>query len=456
VLLILAHAAWGVFLYPLSWAARYYSAFLFIFGIVYIIKKRNRNQESLLLSAYVVGAEILLRITDGASYEFAKYTICIYALLGLYYSGFSKKAYLYLLYLLLLVPGVLISIEFDALNKRMVNEIISNISGPICLGVMALYTLDKKITFHQLSNMLLAIALPILSACCYVYVYGPSVRYISSVESNGYFSGMFGPNQVATSLGLGMLIFYLRTIFNSGSKSAMALNLLIASFLFYNGLLIFSRAGMIAGVCTFAVSCLFLLARSRKQGRLQTRTAFVAFAVSVFAVFTLVSFQTNGLLVKRYTNRDHLGRTKRDKDTDRKALAKQEVEMFIEHPILGTGTVEAAKIRAVTHQRKIQSHDEITRLLAEHGSLGFLALLILVLVPGWLFFSRPHLLIVTFFSFWFLTINHSGIRLSASAFLYALMLLQVELSPRDFRVKKLGWNSDSRKRLYAIRAASST
>ena len=72
------------------------------------------------------------------------------------------------------------------------------------------------------------------------------------------------------------------------------------------------------------------------------------------------------------------------------------------------------------------SHNEISRLLSEHGVFGLLALFILVLTP--LFFrigNRHNYLFYSFYGFWFLTINHSSMRVAAPAFIYALALLNV-------------------------------
>ena len=72
------------------------------------------------------------------------------------------------------------------------------------------------------------------------------------------------------------------------------------------------------------------------------------------------------------------------------------------------------------------SHNEITRLLAEHGVFGIVALLILICTPLITYFTnREHVFLLPFFIFWLLTINHAAMRLAAPAFIYALTLLKV-------------------------------
>ncbi|HEU4495769.1 MAG TPA: O-antigen ligase domain-containing protein, partial [Flavobacterium sp.] len=72
------------------------------------------------------------------------------------------------------------------------------------------------------------------------------------------------------------------------------------------------------------------------------------------------------------------------------------------------------------------SHNEITRMLAEHGVLGAFAFLILFLTPLILYIdNKKHLYLLAFFIFWLLTINHAAMRLAAPAFIYSLTLLKV-------------------------------
>ena len=68
-------------------------------------------------------------------------------------------------------------------------------------------------------------------------------------------------------------------------------------------------------------------------------------------------------------------------------------------------------------------------MFAEHGSLGALALLILILTPLALYFDNKfNLFLFCFVTFWFLTINHAAMRIAAPAFVYSLALLNVHLT----------------------------
>ena len=108
--LVAIHIALGfmIFLEPLISVV--YTYLILFIGIYFVVKTQNKNNEVLYVSGYIIGAEVFLRMTGGsASYEFGKYGLVCFSLLGMYYSGFSKKAAPYWIYLLLLIPGLILS-----------------------------------------------------------------------------------------------------------------------------------------------------------------------------------------------------------------------------------------------------------------------------------------------------------------------------------------------------------
>jgi hypothetical protein len=430
----LIHIVLGISIYLFPFIAKIYAVLIILVGVYFVVKNKNKNHEVLYVSAYIVGSEVLLRMTNGfLNYEAAKYSVISFAVLGMFYSGISKKAVMYWVYLLLLIPSVILTYDFTDITRDALRTIAFGISGPICLGLIAIYAYDKKITSRELNNILFTIGLPILSTGIYVFFYSPKVSSITSVESSGAFSGGFGPNQVATSLGIGLFVFFAQFVMRSKSKLFLITYLLISAFLLYIGLLTFSRGGILTGVGVVLAFLALLYFHSGEYGKLKSKQSLLYFICCVFSVGMLVSYQTGGLIEKRYSNRDHLGRTKRDKITDRRELAKEELNLFIKNPILGIGVGEGDKEREKEIGQKFASHDEITRMLAEHGSLGLLGLLILIATPVWLFFNnKQNIFLVPFFLFWFLTINHSGMRIAAPAFIYALMLLNVSLNDPFF------------------------
>jgi hypothetical protein len=428
--LILLHVVIGALGFFLPFTTKIYGYSIFIFGVYYIIKTQNRNNEALVVAAYVVGSEVFLRMTGGNPlYEISKYGVMVFILLGMYYSGFSKGAAPYWIFLLLLVPSVVIStfvLNFDTDIRK---AIAFNISGPVCLGLASLYTFRRKISLTEMNQILFSMGLPILSCMVYLTLYTPNVRdVVTSTQSNFATSGGYGPNQVATVLGLGMFIFFSRVILDSKTKFQMAINLIIALNITYRGMLTFSRGGMITGFLMIVLLLVFLYFKSNFGGRVKLNYIVVLLVLAIFATWTYTSFQTRGLIDKRYANQDAAGRVKESQFTGREDVAKDEINTFLKNPIFGVGVGKGAEIREDETGIKVLSHDEITRMLAEHGFLGILALLILFFTPLVLYLENKfNMFLLCFVAFWFLTINHAAMRTAAPAFVYSLSLLNIQL-----------------------------
>jgi hypothetical protein len=428
--LILLHVFIGFLIYFVPFTAKLYGYSIFILGIYFVIKTQNRNNEALIAAAYITGSEVLLRMTGGnISYEFSKYGVMIFVFIGMYFSRFSKSATPYWVFLLLLVPSVVIStfvLDFDT-NVR--TTIAFNISGPVCLAVASLYTYRRKIALEQVNNILLSMGLPIISCMVYLTLYTPDIRdVITSTQSNFETSGGFGPNQVATFLGLGMFIFFSRIILESRSKFLVILNLIIVFNISYRGMVTFSRGGMITGFLMIVLLLVFLYFKSNYRGKVKLNYIIVIIALSMMSIWGYTSFQTGGLINKRYANQDAAGRVKESQFTGREDVVQNEINTFLENPIFGVGVGKGVEVREAQTGVLVLSHDEITRMLAEHGTLGIFALLILFFTPLVLYLENSfNMFLLCFVAFWFLTINHAAMRTAVPAFVYSLSLLSVQL-----------------------------
>lgn len=431
ILLVLAHAFLGFFIYSFPSFSKTYAILIFFVGIYFIIKNRNINNEVLFVSAYVVGSEVFLRMTGGnILYEFSKYSIMIYMLMGVYYSGFSKNAIPFWIYLLLLFPGILVATETLNLKSDLRNSLSFNISGPACLGMCAIYTYNRKMSFAQLNNMMLSMGLPIITTAVYLIFYTPALKTILfSTGSNIETSGGFGPNQVATVFGLGMFIFFSRLILESKSKVIFALNLLIIFNLSYRGLVTFSRGGMITGLFMILILIFFLYKNTRTEGRYRLNVLLLFFSLGFAFTWVYTSTQTGGLIDKRYANQDATGRVKESQFTGREEIWDNEIASFEDNPVFGVGVAKGLEIREQqTGGLIIASHNEITRTISEHGTLGIIALMIVFLTPVFLYLdNKQHLYLFCFLLFWLLTINHAAMRIAAPAFVYSLSLLKVQM-----------------------------
>ena len=154
--LILAHILIGVIISYAPIFAKISGALIFFVSLYFIVKTRNRNNEVIYACAYIVGSEVFLRMTEGnPSYEFAKYCLILFAFLGMFYSGFSKNAVPYWIFLILLIPSIIIATETLGIKTNIRTTISFNISGPLSLGFFSLYTYQKKIKISELNNVIL-------------------------------------------------------------------------------------------------------------------------------------------------------------------------------------------------------------------------------------------------------------------------------------------------------------
>jgi hypothetical protein len=317
-------------------------------------------------------------------------------------------------------------LDFDT-NIR--TTIAFNISGPVCLAVASLYTFRRKIKSEQMNDILLSMGLPIISCTFYLILYTPNIREIITGTGSTYeTSGGYGPNQVATILGLGMFIFFSRIVVESKTKFQVVINLIIALNIAYRGMVTFSRGGMITGLLMIVLLLFFLYSKSNYSGRVKLNYIIVLAFLAMIATWSYTSFQTGGLIDKRYANQDARGRAKESRFTGREEIAQDEINIFLRNPIFGVGVGKGVEVREAKNGSFVLSHDEITRMLAEHGSLGIIALLILFFTPLVLYLENKfNMYLLCFVLFWLLTINHAAMRTAAPAFVYSLALLNVQI-----------------------------
>ena len=318
----------------------------------------------------------------------------------------------------------MITFNLDANIRK---SIAFNISGPVCLAFSAIYCSKRQITLKELDNVIVCALLPIITTVTYMFLYTPSIKaVVTSTQSNFDTSGGFGPNQVSTIVGLGVFLMFTRLLFHSKQKMVLIFNIVLFVILIFRGLVTFSRGGMIcAGVMiVLLLAVLFLV--TKQSGKVKLILVLGSSMILLFFVVIYSAIQTNGLIQKRYAGQDAKGRVKSSVLSGRETIIEDEFKIFLDNPIVGVGVGRGEEIRSETESVKVASHNEISRMLVEHGFLGIVGLLILFLTPLLSFTNnRKNIYLISFFIFWLLTINHAAMRIAAPAFIYALSLLHV-------------------------------
>ncbi|MGM1056409.1 MAG: O-antigen ligase family protein [Bacteroidota bacterium] len=398
-----------------------------------VIQSENRNNEALMAAAYIAGAEVFFRMTEAIPfYETGKYSVIIFLLIGMFFKGTSSKTVPFWTYILILFPGVIIgalSMSYDAPIR---NQIAFNLSGPVALGVSALYCYYKKIKKEDFQKVLLMLLLPLLSQMFYLYFYTPNMRDVAiNLQANYSATAGYGPNQISTVFGLGIILLCTR-LFTVKNNIINLIDLILLGMMGYRALMTFSRGGVYTAIICIAAFLIIFYFKVKNKERLKINFKIIILFLFTLLIWVFSLFQTGGLLNNRYSNEDAAGRLKDDITTGRVDLITTELEAFYYNPFFGIGVGKGKEYRRDTLGIEIASHNEISRLLSEHGLLGFFALLILIFVPilFWAKFKNNYYFLA-FMAFWFLTINHSAMRIALPAFVYGLALLYIVDEKKD-------------------------
>lgn len=438
--LLVFHVILAIGVYLIRPLALVYFLFLTVFFSYKILmaSKKYKTFYVLTACAYVVGIEVFLRMNGGTFfYEAIKYLVIAFILMGLISNSFSNKALIYVLYITLLIPGIFVAVADLGFETNIRRAIAFNLSGPVCLGITAVFCYKRTLTYNQIKIVLLALLLPLISMTVYLFLFTPDLQeVITGTESNFMTSGGFGPNQVATVLGMGIFVLATRFFMFKDPFLYRFIDLILLGILAYRALITFSRGGVVTAVIMilFFVGLYYLKVNLKTKFRI--KFSLFLFLICMFSIWLYSSIQTSGFIEKRYANQDAAGREKGDVTTGRTDLMAFEFKEFIDNPFLGIGVGKVKEERLNETGVVAASHNEMSRIVAEHGLLGVFAFLILLMTP--LVFrikNKTNLFFYSFYLFWLLTINHSAMRIAAPAFIYGLCLLNITYETRGLRIK---------------------
>ncbi|HEY9170254.1 MAG TPA: O-antigen ligase family protein [Lutibacter sp.] len=433
LILLVFHVVLGVLLLS-GQVTKAYSILIVFFGVLYIIRNKNENNEAIYWSAYLVGAEVLFRMAGGMIfYELPKYAVLLFLFVGLIVEKRNHHISLsYTIYVLLLLIGIaFVDIPFTESIRK---AIAFNLSGPILLGVSAIYFYKRPLALSTLMEMMFYMVLPIISMLTLLYFRTPNISDISfGGEASFEASGGYGPNQVATIIGLGVFIVAVHLFFKRRVFALFSFDIMLFIYLIYRGLLTFSRGGMLTAFLAISVFTFYYI-RSRENIILNLTKYSGLVALFGLALFMYTSNATGGMLENRYTNKNAAGKTKSDITTGRATLIASEISAFMEHPFFGVGVGGGKYYRMDELEIKAASHNEMGRLVGEHGLIGIIALMVLIVVPIRHMFKQPYLaraFLGAFLVFWFLTINHSAMRIAFPGFIYGLSVAVITFKNED-------------------------
>tara|TARA_R110001583_G_scaffold120213_2_gene271468 strand:- start:584 stop:1438 length:855 start_codon:yes stop_codon:yes gene_type:complete len=271
----------------------------------------------------------------------------------------------------------------------------------------------------------------------YLFLYAPDLQsVVTGTESNFMASGGFGPNQVATVLGIGMFVLTTRFFLSKEIFIHRLVDLILLGLLGFRAIVTFSRGGVVTAIIMILFFIGLYYVKVNIKTKFRIKFSFLVFVIMAIFIWVISSIQTSGFIDKRYANQDAAGRVKEDVTTGRTDLVAFEFNEYINNPFLGIGVGKVKEERLNETGIEAASHNEMSRIVAEHGLLGVFAFLILLITP--LVFrlkNKSNLFFYSFYIFWLLTINHSAMRIAAPAFIYGLCLLNITYESKKTKDK---------------------
>lgn len=342
------------------------------------LKFKNLRSFILELCVYFGALEIICRMSGTSPfipYENGKYFLNFILLILVISTG--KIRLLGFLIFLAIIPGIILW-WIEGLDYK---SLVFNALGPtaLALGIASYYKF--KVSYRQIFHLLRLLFLPIFMVLVNIFIQTPSYSEIDfQLGANFETSGGFGSNQVSTVMGLGAFIIFYFLITGEAFTGIRLLDVSILILMLFQGLITFSRGGIIAGILAI-VLCMFLM-MSATKGKARWLPALMILSFMVLAALTANEI-TGGNLLLRYQGETYAtveGFREKDVNTltsNRFGLIEEEFDLFLENPVLGLG-IGNAKFKRIQY-KGLSSHTEITRLLAEQGVFGILVILLVAL-----------------------------------------------------------------------------
>jgi len=381
------------------------------------------------LFTYLTGFEMLGRMSKTYPFipmELGKYAIIFFGILGILVTKKANKNYIFLTLL------ISIAVFYDYSGQRLFTDIINNYFGVLALCLLISFLSVIKLYKFDINSTLKLLLLSIIPSLIFSFIKTPEIEDIEfKLSANFETSGGGSTNQVSTVFGVALFLciyFWYNKIKFSGIR---LLDFMLAIAFLAQGLLTFSRGGII--VSFLAIVILFFL--NTRRIKIKNLILGLVSVVVIFFTFDYIDEVTGGKLLLRYQGEtEGTYRHGAEKDikkitSGRNIILNEDLKLWIDHPIFGVGVGASRHIRGGT-EGKVSSHLEFSRLLAEHGILGFVYFVVLIII-GIKLFKRMKLNYINgiYFIIYFIgiiTTFHSAMRTFVTPLLIGLSVIGIQ------------------------------
>lgn len=403
---------------------------------IYTIIKLKSIFPYIAFITYLTSFELLARMSQTSPfipYELGKYLLCFMLILGVVKYGY--KNYLGLILVLLLLPAIF----FDLSGKVDRQSVIFNLLGPINVGLAVWFFYGKTITKLQLIKLLRISLFPLIAVLSSTIFKTPSYDELEfSLGANFATSGGGGSNQVSTLLGIGVFLSFLFLINKWKITGYRFFDFLLFFMFGFQGLLTFSRGGIIGGVLGILI-ILFFVMLSAESEKKRFKLPKLGKVLILAVILLMMTFQvadnlTGGLLGLRYlgeTEGTLAGTKEKSLDsitTGRLNIFLEDLALWEENLFFGVGVGASSFLR--DGSQHYLTHVELSRLLSEHGILGLIYFVVLLgLMIRLIVSKRPPMekgILVAFFVIAFYTTFHAAMRTYLSPLFIGLSLMEVK------------------------------
>jgi hypothetical protein len=386
--------------------------------------RKGKAFNYIALMTYLMSFEMLGRMAKSYPFipmELSKYGLIIFFIIGIGNSVVKiNKSWV------LLIISISISLFIDYSKQRQFFDIINNYFGLLAMNLGIVFLTYNKFSLEEINNLMYLILLCLISSLIYTFIKTPNFEDIEfTISANFETSGGAATNQVSTVFGFGLFLsfyFWYKRIKLSGYRN---FDLIIGIGFLAQGLLTFSRGGIIVSI----IVILYLILISSTN--FNFRNLFFAFLGILLLVitFNFINEMTGGKLLLRYqgeTEGTYYHGAEKDLNkitSSRSVIFGEDLKLWYDNPIFGVGVGVSKYIRGGFDQ-SVASHIEFSRLLAEHGLFG-LVFFIAILNLGFKLWNNARItqsrqILFILFLIGFMTSFHSAMRTFVTPLLISL------------------------------------